>query len=240
MITSKFELVLKADTGETYMDWNWFTVFRSLFSKLSSYAMASINLPLLYVIGLNDRISKNDFPIVTISCYYIDETSNRHRFKTIFIKKYYILKCINEQPLTNFDERVSCLLILSNPIFREMYCNNGFNKILYNKTALEALSEFENFIKDSYGDVFEFVKVGNDLQINAHVYEQMLFKNLTDLVVPMHIIQTYKPFHSFSTYFVDDFYLFINMKIEVVEKISIERVKWFVGLDNMHGNGEIG
>lgn len=213
MVTTEFELILKADTGETYMDWNWFAVFRSLFSKLSSYAIGRINLPLLYIIGLNDRISKNDFPIVTVSCYYIDKTDNYQQFKTIFIKKYYILKCINEKPLVEEDERIPCTLIFSNPVFREMYSNNGFNKILYGKTALGALKEFEDFIKDSYGDVFDFIKVGNNLQINTHAYEQMLFKNLTDLAVPMHIIQTYKPFHSFNTYFFDDFNLQIDKEI---------------------------
>jgi hypothetical protein len=195
------------------MDWNWFAVFRTLFSKLSSYVLANINLPILYIVGLNDRISKNDFPIVTVTCYYIDDTDKRRKIKTIFLKKYYILKCINERPVAEQDERIPCTLILANPVFREMYSNNGFNKILYNVTALDAIKDFENFLIKSYGDTFDFIKIGNNLQINTHVYEQMLFKNLTDLIVPLHIIQIYKPFYSFNTYFFDDFNLHIEKEI---------------------------
>ena len=84
---------------------------------------------------------------------------------------------------------------------------NTYNTILEGKTGYDAIKEFEEFIKNTHGDIFKSKHIGTNSNINPYQYEQLLIKAKNDLNVPTYIINTFKPFNSFNFYFFDDFYI---------------------------------
>jgi hypothetical protein len=202
----KYEITLRAPMGEIYLDVSYLSFIRTPLIKNCSYVMLKINLPAFLIQGIINDLNNNIFADYNIEIYSRDESSN-NRVTLLFSKLFKILYVNPLEPLT-FDKSIyPCKLVLSNPFFHYMSTANTYNKILESKTAYEALKDFEDFIKNSHGDIFKFRHIGTQSELNDYKYEQILIKSSNDLNVPIYIINTYKPFNSFNFYFFDDFHL---------------------------------
>ena len=203
-----FEMGLEiTETKEYYHDVLFCAFIRTPIYKQASYCVLQINLtPIVYKL-IQDDINSNKNTKFNLVLYLIDRKKDYQRIKQIFYKNYMVLSIRAEESVTLDKKRIVCRLLLVDPILYYMETTNTYNRILNNVTAYQALQDFEKFIKSTYGDTFHFNHVGCNNLVNNYIYEQILIKIKNDLNVPTHIIQTYKPFHSFNYYFFDDFNL---------------------------------
>lgn len=203
----KFEVVLRAPLGELYNDVIYLSFIRAPIVKQSSFAKLKINLPPILIQQISNDLSNNLYQDFKIEIYIIDEQNKNKPVTLIFSKLYKILFAKPLEPIT-FDKQVyPCQLILANPFIHYMSTTNTYNVILENKTGYEAIKDYEEFIAKTHGNIFKFRHVGTDSEVNEYKYEQILVKTPNDISVPTYLINTYKPFHTFSFYFFDDFYI---------------------------------
>ena len=203
----KFEIVLRAPLGEIFNDVMYLCFVRAPLLKSSSFAILRINLsPILIQQMLND-LSNNKYEDFTLEIYSIDESSKNKPFTVLFNKLFKVVFVKPLEPLKFDKQSYQCYIVLTNPFIHYMSTANTYNVILEGLTGYEAIQEFEQFIKKTHGDIFKFNHIGTKSEINDHKYEQILVKTSNDLSVPLHLINTYKPFNSFNMYFFDDFYI---------------------------------
>ena len=209
----KIELMNLSNTSVLYSDVHYVSFIRTPIIKMASYSRIQMNLPFDVVKSLLLNINKNIFEIWNMKIYIVDELDNKKE-SVMFNKMFNIIKV---SPLQDEAERQkspstnTVKLILINPIFRELDTSSGFNRIIENKTAFDAIKEYEDYIKKEYGPI-DFNHVGTSEMMNMYSHETiltspLLSKNINTLNMPKFIIDNYKPFHSFCTYFFDDFYL---------------------------------
>ncbi len=198
------------ETKEYYYDILQCAFFRTPLIKQASYTILKINLPPLLIqyilndINNNNHYNKLKFNLVI---YLVDREKRYKRVKKVYYKNFVV---INLELLENFlpnKDRLSCRLLLVNPVLHYMNNTNTFNKIFENITAYEAIEKYESFLKQTYGDTFYINHISPDVNKSTFKYEQMLIKIKNDMNVPTEIINTYKPFHTFNYYFFDDFYI---------------------------------
>lgn len=202
-----FEIIFRAPLGEMYTDITYLSFIRTPLLKNCSYAIMRINLtPVLIQQMIND-LNNNIFADYQIEIYSIDDASNIKPVTVIFNKLFKVLYVKPLEPL-KFDKALyPCYLVLSNPFFHYMSTTNAYNCILENKTAYNSIQSFEDFIKNTYGDIFKIRHIGTKTNVNKYKYDQLLIKAKNDLNVPTYLINTFKPFNSFNFYFFDDFHI---------------------------------
>lgn len=190
-----------------------FTVIRSPFEKTGSYAIITLTLSIEHYIGVYEHISRNNYPDCQVHCYIVRNQMERGtnapgRVEDLFQKQY---KVISFKAMEDFNYNAPYIKVtafLINPILFFMQTTNGFNKILEDKTALEALKEYEGWLTSQFGArAFQFEHVGEQVQLNGFKYEQILTRNATDLMIPTMLINHYKMWNKFGYYFFDDFRL---------------------------------
>ena len=195
------------ETKEYYHDVSYCSFLRTPIFKQATYCILQINLPPILLHQIRNDISDTNHPKFNLTIYLVDRQNDYNRIKQIFYKNYLVLNIKATERETADKKRIQCKLILVNPILYYMNNNNTYNIILKNKTAYQAIQDYEQFIKKIYGNTFYSNHIIDQNNINNYIYEQILIRTINDLNVPTELINVYKPFHSFNYYFFDDFNL---------------------------------
>jgi hypothetical protein len=192
-------------------DITYFYVYRTAIVKHGSFASMTIPLNLTTeALPLENLTQKSKTPTLELEIWLTDPsqpTTNRNykSIKKIIQKKYYIISCIPGSRDPN-SQTISTNLILINPIFLKMNRANGFNRIQESQTAYDVLLEYEDYLKGHYGDTaFEFKKIGDGINLNDYVYEQLMCRVENDFKIPDYLLLKKKAFNSYTYYFFDDF-----------------------------------
>jgi len=198
--------------GETFSDLASFSVVRCPISNTASYAILNINLRGLTYLTMSTEIENGDFPELSVKCTLLDMLKNSpsaadvgRETDIMFVKQYIALKVGSEDYPTPNTTIVNCTIVLVNPILYYLNNTNSYNKILVGKTGMDLIKGYEAHLKKTFGDSFEFKKIGENVHLNKHKYEQVLIRLENDLVIPSWIIAEYKPHFTYSFYFFDDF-----------------------------------
>ncbi|MEM3452000.1 MAG: hypothetical protein QW835_00035 [Candidatus Hadarchaeum sp.] len=194
-----------SESGDVYDDVIYAVWFRLPLLKQASFTVVRINLTQVMFKEIQSSIAQNNFPRFRIVIYKVNELDKV--VKELFSKEY---KIIHIRPLERMDftKNVGQVqLTMTLPVLHFMGCTNTYNKILESKTGYEIIKDFEKYIEETYGKCFHFNHIGTNEKLNRFKYEQVLTRARSDLEIPSYIISNYKPFHSFSFYFFDDFNL---------------------------------
>lgn len=205
-IKTKYEINLTSSEEIVYTDIQYVAFIRAPIIKQASYCIVQLNLPIIIAEQLQYNIAENIFDIWNMQIFSIGDSETDQKQGLIFNKQYTILS-MQKQEIVVFEKAtVLVKLVLVNPILYALETSTSFNKIISEKTAYEAIDEFEDFIDETYGQ-FNYNHVGVTESVNKYRYEQIFIPpTINTLNVPKYIINTYKPFHSYSIYFFDDFY----------------------------------
>ena len=213
---NSFEIRIKIQDKEANIDINtkdvmYFYVYRTAIVKHGSFASMVVPLSLTTeALPLENLTQKSKTSVLELEIWLTDPntpTINRNYkpIKKIIQKTYYILSCALGAREPN-SQTISVTLILVNPIFLKMNMSNGFNKIQESQTAFETLLEYEDHLKAHYGDTaFEFIKIGDAINLNDHVYPQIMCRVENDFKITDHLLLNKKAFNSYGYYFFDDF-----------------------------------
>lgn len=204
--------------GSEVFDVNYLSFVRAAIHKQSSFTLFKANIKVLHIKQVTDQLTQNKFPPVNIKIYSCDEVESDKRLQLLYDQT---LLCVYCSPISHIDystTEVPVEFMLVHPVLHYMETTLTFNKILKNKKGMEALLEYENHIKTSYGDIFDFKKVGDNTEKNEFMYNQLLIgahicKN--DLNVPNYLLYGYKINNTFCFYFFDNFYLSSSTKKEI-------------------------
>lgn len=190
--------------------------------KSASFIQLTININPLIYLDILDSLSRNKYQQVKIHCWIVKNEDKQGDIYPIKEEDAFekIYSCISINTLENTPNLKSpfirCCLTLANPVLFYLQGTNGFNEILEDKTAFEALQKYESWLSESFGSgAFQFIKVGEDLKQNKWKYEQILTRNATDLMIPTILLYDYKLFECFGYYFFDDFKLDKEAKADI-------------------------
>lgn len=202
----KFEINLIDTQSIQYSDIHFLYFIRTPIIKLASFCIIQMNLPFLTVSQLQQNISSNSYEIWDLIIYEISESTTDPTIDLIFEKPFTILSMQLQEPMNPTKTDITVRLVLVNPILHSMSTSTAFNQILTQITAYDAIKKYEEFIDTTYGKMFHR-HIATTEKINKFKYEQIFIPpTVTTLNVPKYLINTYKPFHSYSIYFFDDFY----------------------------------
>ena len=214
-----YEIGLEIDgcEGEA-IDVNWCSFIRAPVFKLASYCLLKCFLPQVLIEEMIENISDNNFPVIKLNIYLLNELSKSYdeRLNPIFEKSLLCIGCTPLKVLDLSQNSSHVILVLTNPIIYYMGMTNTYNKILTNVTAYDGIKAFESWATETHGSVFDFKHIGMGTSINKTQYEQLLFKTSSDLMIPSYLIYGYKTNDFLSWYFFDDFYIDKKSKKEIV------------------------
>lgn len=213
--TLKYEVVFTNPKDNTvYSDIHFIYFIRTPIIKQASFSIVQMNLPVVIISQLMQDVATNIFNVWNLTIYAIDEKEDI-QVQEIYSKNITIISVIPQEPITFTHPSAIVRILLVNPVLYSLSTSTGFNKIISNKTALDGIKEFENFLDTNYGK-FNHNKVGINEKVNNFRYEQIFIPpTINTLNVPKYIINSYKPFHSYSIYFFDDFHFDENSDKEV-------------------------
>lgn len=219
--TKKYQIILELPNQEDYpfTDIIHFSIVRVPLVKQASFAVICLNLPLVAYIRMKNSISSNEFPMVGIRIYSVD-TGTRKKVTELLYRSYRVLGANSLNPIRMDSQMNKVELLLVDPILHELGVRSTYNPILENIKAIDIIKNYEDYIDKYYGKYFENKQIIS--KPNPMIYEQILVKPfieermisqseklqisaLTDLDVPNFIINKYKPTHTLSFYFFDDF-----------------------------------
>ena len=205
-------------SGQNIQDVQYCAFIRSAILKQSSFCVVRMYCPQVLITEFNNLLSENIFPDVPIKIYSSTEKDtdrSKRKINNIYSRK---LRCIYIKPLDPQAKqtKVHAEMVLVHPTLHYLGNTNTFNDILENTTSYDALQQFEKFLTETHGDIFQFRHINNSLNTNDFIYEQLLIKACNDLNVPTYLIHTYKTHNSFTFYFFDDFYLADDAEKEIV------------------------
>lgn len=198
-----------------------FVCIRAPVTKTASFVSFTANVDFDDYFHFQEHITRNEYPDALIKCWLVkNEDIHGQRFppkvEDVFEKNYKILAANPVEPIQPRAPYVLANLILVHPVLLYLQGTNGFNQILENLTALDALKKYESWLTESFGDgAFQFEKVGESYEQNDWKYEQILTRNSTDLMIPNILINSYKLWHKFGYYFFDDFRFDKSMKKDI-------------------------
>ncbi len=216
----RYEIALEIPNMEEYLlnDVHYFSIFRFPIIKTASFAILRISMSYVLAIQAHNSLSDNEFPEVGIRILFIDEINPKTPVSPVFNRKYVILNVNNLTPLHPNLSSVTMDLLLCDPIIHKMETTLTYNKLLNNMTGMEMILDYEDYLKNTYGNYFIFNKYISEK--NKYIHEQILTKPFntsvshrehiqntmySDLDVPQYLINQYKPTHPFSFYFFDEF-----------------------------------
>jgi len=202
----KFEITLLSSDDTNYSDIHYVAFMRTPIIKMASYCIVQINLPIVIISQLQKQLAANFFDIWNMIIYTVDELETDNELELIFDKYFTILSIEEVEPFDLHKTEAVVKLILVNPIFHALETSTSFNEIITESSAYDAIKQYESFIDKTYGECY-YNHVGTNEMLNKFKYEQIFIPpTINTLNVPKYIINTYKPFHSYSFYFFDDFY----------------------------------
>lgn len=208
-----FEIVLNIAT-KNYSDIGYCCFFRSPLVKLSGFCLVSIFMSQILIRQMVSDTDKNKFLDCTMSIYSKDEATNDN-VNCIFTKTFKCIKVIPDGAIRYQEDQMPVKLLLVHPILYYLSNNNTFNKILTNIKAYDSLTEYENFLTSTFGDIFNYKHIGADVNKNTYNYEQILIRTPNDLSIPTYLINNYKINNSYSFYFFDPFYIAEDSENEI-------------------------
>ena len=192
-------------------DINSFCVIRAPLTKTASFATLTLNLPTEDFLSLEEYTRLNKFQSCEVCIHILANQDNTRYHKPEIIdyvgcKQYLILHCEALEDVRHKAPYTMTVLVLVNPVLYYLQITNGFNTILEDITAYDALKRFQGFCDKSFGQgAFQWSEVGADYEQNDWVYEQILTRHETDLMLPTQLIINYKLWHTYGYYFFDDF-----------------------------------
>lgn len=200
-----YEMIL--EFGESSMrDVNYCAFIRSPIIKQASFCIVEVFMSQVLARQLRSDLARNKYPDIKL-LIYVDDEVKKNKLQNIYSNT---LKCIEMKTdsVIRFEEdRIHVTLLLVHPILYYMGNNNTFNQLFVNTTASNVLGEFESFLTNKFGDIFNFNHIGTDTHKNNHRYRQLLTRAPNDLSVPDYLIQNYKVNNSFCYYFYDMFHI---------------------------------
>jgi len=197
--------------GEEFDDVSSMSVVRCPISNTASYTILNLQLRGLVFLTLMTEIENGDFPDMSVRCELIDMTENESpasvgkREFDMFTKRYKAIKASSRDYPTASSTYLNITIVLVHPVLLYLNNTNSYNKILIGKTGLNMIEDYEAHLKKTFGDNFEFKKIGETVNQNNHAYEQILVRLENDLIIPSWLIAEYKPNFTFCFYFFDDF-----------------------------------
>lgn len=195
------------------MDIGSFSVIRTPISKTSSFSSLTVNVGLSDYLNIQEHISRNEYPNVLLKCWIcknqdVHENIYPPKVEDVFEKNYKIINMTAMEKVRYQSPHVLVNLLLVNPVLLYLQGTNGFNEIFEDITALDAVKKYESWLSGTFGSgAFQFTHIGEDYEKNDWMYEQILTRNTTDLMIPNILINEYKVWHKFGYYFFDDFRL---------------------------------
>jgi len=204
----KFQIELIASDDTIYDDIQLVTFIRMPIVKQASFCVVQLPISVITLKQIESLLASNIRDIWKMRIFSIDEASEDEddQYDCIFDKFFQIMS-VQPQEIVDFTkENVVVKLLLVNPILYSLETTTSFNRVIVNVTAYDAIENYEQFLDENYGQ-FRFNHVGTTELKNTYKYEQIFIPSSVNTInVPKYIINTYKPFHSYSIYFFDDFY----------------------------------
>jgi hypothetical protein len=196
-------------------------VIRCPFAKLGSFAIINLPLDIIRIRKIQDVIenlnSYKDLITITIKYYVLDHTKIHLRqyvkLNILTKKHYYIINC---QPLQRdiltgrLDTNISIpiRLVIVNPLLYFLENVNMFNQVFYNKSAYSIIKDdFVNYLKTNFKDSFNFKFIDTPSNTNKYIYEQILTRAKSDMMVPKQLNDMFKTYQYPMFSFFDDFAL---------------------------------
>lgn len=210
-----FEILIQIN-GISYGDITYCAFIRSPIIKQSSFCLIKLFFSQILIRQMMSDIDKNKFITCKMSIYAKDSDLNKDNLNLIFSKSF---KCIMIKPEGSIrfqEDKMFVTFVLVHPTLLYLSNNNTFNQIFLDKTASDVLSSFEGFLTDNFGDIFNFKHIGQDVQKNEHIYEQILTRTKNDIDIPTYLINNYKINNTFSYYFFDSFHISDENEMEIV------------------------
>lgn len=209
-----FKIELQDSSSDIYDDVQYVTFIRIPIIKQGSFCIIYLNLPVVVVKNLQISLANNVQDIWKMRIFMINPADHQ-KIRCIYDKHIQILAAQEQEIIVYTKNYVFTKLIVSNPIIYSLQTTTSFNTILSNVTGYDALLAYENFLKGIYGSI-DFHHVGVNSEKNDFIYEQIFIPpTINTLNACKYIINTYKPFHSYSFYFFDDFYITENSNSEI-------------------------
>lgn len=214
----RYEIVLNIQ-GQTYNDVIYFVVYKIPMVYLSSFSRLCIMLPPAVIATLKDYIGKSQYPHVNIQIYTPDDLTG-NRINVISDRNYQIVNIIGETNIETPKQHV--ILQLVNPILYKMATTFMFDKRIESKSGKELLDEYENFLKENYGDIFEHQKICDENKFLDYKYEETLVFEESDILIPINIINYRKPTSFYPTFFFDDFHFSSSNPGKIINTFLID------------------
>lgn len=213
-VTNKYPMKYRLTAemfDEKFDDVNSFTCFRCPITKTASFSIMAINLRTKYYLTIEEKCRNNEFELVTVNFdittgYSTSDDNLPPKVDEVGKKQYLILHAEPYEAISPLAPYVLTTLYLVNPVLYYLQSTNGFNEILEDITAYDALGKFESWLTSAFGGTsFKFNKAGEDYEKNDHRYEQILARQNNDLMIPTNLLQNYKLWNTYGYYFFDDF-----------------------------------
>ncbi|MFW6281567.1 MAG: hypothetical protein ACOC1O_02075 [bacterium] len=209
-----YEIVLSID-GKSHQDVNYFCFFRMPVLKQASYCITKSYLPQVIIKSLMQSVNYGIFPKIGVKIYTNHQERNRQNSKLIYDQLLSCINCTTNEEIKYDQEKAHASLLLVHPIIRFLGNTNTYNQIHRDMTAYDILKDFENYLTSNHGNIFTFNHIGDSIEKNEYVYENVLVKSKDDLNVPSYLIHNYKINNSFSFYFFDNFNIGEKFKKEI-------------------------
>lgn len=213
-----YEINLSSQEDGEFIDIQYCSFIRAPFYHTTSYCIIKCFVPQLIVQKYIEQTSVNNFPKFKMKIYLLDELG-QFSSKRVDIIYQQTLQCISitpEKALKYTEDSIHIKMILVNPVLHYMGMTNVYNVILENTTGYGALKNFEGWIKNNYGEIFDFQHFGVIENQNTYQYEQILVKVPNDLNVPNYLIDSYKINNNPCFYFFDNFNIGEKTKNDIV------------------------
>jgi len=199
-----FEIIITIN-GITYSDITYCAFIRSPVIKQSSFCLVKLFFSQILLRQMMSDIDKNQFVDCNMKIYAKDDNKRKDNINIIFSKTFKCIKVVPEGSIRFQEDKMFASFILVHPTLYYLNNNNTYNNIQFDKKGYEILTNFESFLTDQFGDIFNFKHIGADIQKNEYVYEEVLTRAKNDLSVPNYLINNYKINNTFSYYFFDPF-----------------------------------
>lgn len=187
-----------------------FYVYRMPFVKMASFSILTLPLHNEAILKLDAYLKQGKLPQLNIKIYIADMREREGKYgylrkELTFNNFYNIVHLVQRQPLTSQTPVIPVSLYLTQIQFHDMANGNSYNTVLRELTALQALADFESYLTKRYGSCFKPARAGvTSKTANKDLFEQILIKSSSDMMVPQLILNTYKPLNALGYYFFDE------------------------------------
>jgi len=191
-----------------------YTVIRAPLLKSIPIATLVLDLDPKFSIGIQEKISKNIFPVCTVTIENGDgstaDKANNRQSSTKSLTNVNLYKIVEVIDLENLPSASTMMkrikLVMIDSLLHWIGHSNGFSKTIRDKTGYEVLQEYEGYLFSEFGggDTFDPPKhiIG---ETNSFKHKRIHLSETNDLLIPQYLISMYKPLVNFCYYFLDTF-----------------------------------